>query len=573
VLTHIHIRDFAIVEALDLELGPGMTVLTGETGAGKSILVDALALALGDRADSASIRHGAQRAEVAVSFEVNGIAAARAWLEEQALDAGPECLMRRVIEAGRSRGFINGRPVPLQSMKELGERLVDIHGQHEHQSLMRRDAQRALLDDYAGHATLLGELQASYRRWKTLRAERDELQQAAEGRQARLELLRYQVQELQALGLEAGEIEALHEEHGRLANAERLLGGAQAVLARLTEAEEVNADHLITRGLGELEALRDIDARLAEACELLDAALIQVREASDSLRHYAERVELDPQRLAWVERRIDTLHELARKHRIAPEELPELLPRLEEELAALEFADTRGSGVDEELAAALQAYRDWARQLSEGRSDAARRLAAGVTAAMQTLGMPGGCFEVALHPSDTDLPSPTGAERVELLVSANPGHPLRPLAKVASGGELSRISLAIQVIAAHTQQVPTLIFDEVDVGIGGGVAETVGKQLRSLGERGQVLCVTHLPQVAAQAHHHLQVRKHTRPGATETGIRGLSDAERVEEIARMLGGIEITEQTVAHAREMVDRGAQEPKGGTRARRRDKAHPK
>lgn len=561
MLTHIHIRDFAIVQELELALGAGMTVLTGETGAGKSILVDALGLALGDRGDSSVIRHGAERAEISVSFDVEKIPAARRWLEEQELDDGGECHLRRTISRdGRSKGFINGRPQPLQSLRELGELLVDIHGQHEHQSLLRRDAQRQLLDDYAGHDELLTAVEQRFRHWKELNRELEELRRAADERQAQLDLLRYQVQELEALGLEPDEVAELEAEHSRLAHAEQLLDACRTAMATLYEDEELSVDTLLSRALSGLDALRHIDPRLAAVCELLESTRIQVREGVEELRRYSDHVEVDPARLQWVEQRIATIHDLSRKHRVAPEELYPLLEQLREKLAGLERADMRFEELEQEVGAAAQVYREQAQRLSESRARAAKKLSQGVTSLMQQLGMPGGRFQIVLEPADSVQFSAAGMDRIEFLVSANPGHPLRPLNKVASGGELSRISLAIQVMTARSGRIPTLVFDEVDVGIGGGVAETVGRQLHTLAASRQVLCVTHLPQVAAQAHYHLQVSKHAAHNTTHTEIRGLAPDERVREIARMLGGIEITEQTVAHAREMIERAGNRPEG-------------
>jgi len=561
MLTHIHIRDFAIVQELELALGAGMTVLTGETGAGKSILVDALGLALGDRGDSSVIRHGAERAEISVSFDVEKIPAARRWLEEQELDADGECHLRRTINRdGRSKGFINGRPQPLQSLRELGELLVDIHGQHEHQSLLRRDAQRQLLDDYAGHDDLITAVEQHFRRWKELNRELEELRRAADERQAQLDLLRYQVQELEALGLEPDEVAELEAEHSRLANAERLLDACRNAMVTLYEDEELSVDNLLSRALSDLDTLRHIDPRLAAACELLESTRIQVREGVEELRRYSDHVEVDPARLQWVEQRIATIHDLSRKHRVAPEELHPLLEQLQKKLAGLEQADMRFEELEREVATAAQDYREQAQRLSESRARAAKKLSQGVTSLMQQLGMPGGRYQIVLEPADPAQFSASGMDRIEFLVSANPGHPLRPLNKVASGGELSRISLAIQVMTARSGRIPTLVFDEVDVGIGGGVAETVGRQLHTLAASRQVLCVTHLPQVAAQAHHHLQVSKRAAQNTTHTGIRGLTPDERVQEIARMLGGIEITEQTVAHAREMMERAGNRPEG-------------
>lgn len=554
MLTHIEIRDFTIIDHLDLELNQGMTVLTGETGAGKSILVDALGLVLGDRADSGVVRHGCERTEINAAFDVSGMAAARAWLAEYELDADGDCLLRRTISAeGRSKGYINGRTVPLQMLQELGGKLVDIHGQNEHQSLLKSDVQRQLLDDYAGHAALLAGLENTYKRWKASSAELETLRRAAHDRESRLELLRYQAGELEALELGEQEVSALEEEHARLANTGRLLETCQSALHSLYESDEGAVLTILDKVLGEVEQLRAIDNRLAAACDLLNNALIQTGECANELRHYRESLELDPERLQWIEQRLDTIHQLARKHRVPPGELPALLTRLSDELAAIAHSDARLGQLQNELDRIALAYREQARALGESRSRAAGDLAERVTTAMQPLGLPNARFEIALQTLDDERFSPTGMERVEFLVSTNPGQPVKPLHKVASGGELSRISLAIQVITAHSSHIPTLIFDEVDTGIGGGVAETVGRQLRALGESHQVLCVTHLPQVAALGHHHLYVSKQTQQNSTTTGIRRLDDNARNEEIARMLGGVEITEQTRAHAREMIGR--------------------
>ena len=552
MLSHIHIRDFAIIDRLELELEGGMTVLTGETGAGKSILVDALALALGDRADSETIRHGADKAEISATFETAQIPAAARWLAENDLDMDGECQIRRILNReGRSKGYINGSPAPMASLKALGDLLLDIHGQHEHQSLMRREAQREVLDDYGRQAKNLEQVAKCHRDWHAAREELERLQRESDERGERLELLRYQVEELDQLALADGELERLDEEHGRLANAGRLLESGQRALAMLDADEESAAATLIAHAQHDLESLRELDGGLAAACELVEGALIQLREGAGELRGYLERLELDPQRLNWVEERIGVIHDLARKHRVEPAGLAELFEHLQQELSGLENADQRLGGLDEEVARLAESYRAAAAKLTKARRKAGDQLAKKVSAAMQELGMKGGRLEVSLEPLEGDAFSPLGLERVEFLVSANPGQPLKSLGKVASGGELSRISLAIQVIIAHTARIPTLIFDEVDTGVGGGVAEIVGRTLRTLGESRQVLCVTHLPQVAAQGHHHLQVSKVRGKSNTQTGIRVLEDKDRVEEVARMLGGVKITEQTLAHAEEMI----------------------
>lgn len=551
MLTQLSIRDYAIVERLELELGAGMTAVTGETGAGKSIMVDALGLLLGDRSDAAVVRAGAERAEIAARFDVERLPGAQDWLTERELDLETrECVLRRTIgRDGRSRAWINGSPLPLASLRELGERLVDIHGQHEHQSLMQRDAQRALLDEYAGLKQELIALGAAFQHWARLRRRIDELEQRSAERDARLDMLRYQVRELEDLALGADELPQLEEEHARLANAGRLLDTCRQVLDAVYEGEPVSAQGLLGSAADRLAELAGIDAALAPVAELVGSAAIQVQEAADGLRRYLDRLDLDPRRLTWVENRLGEISALARKHRQRAEDLPGLLDALRGELDELEHGGLRLDELTQELAQAERAYRRLADQVGAARAAAASTLGAQVGAAMHELGMPGGRFAVELVP--VERPTPSGLQAVEFTVSANPGQPLRPLARVASGGELARISLALQVITAHGAHVPTLIFDEVDTGIGGGVAEIVGRRLRELGSGRQVLCVTHLPQVAAQAHRHLQVQKRSDGETTATAVATLDADARVREIARMLGGVDITARTLDHAREMI----------------------
>ncbi|MFO1370925.1 MAG: DNA repair protein RecN [Candidatus Competibacteraceae bacterium] len=554
MLIHLRIRDFAIVEELELELATGMTAVTGETGAGKSILVDAIGLLLGDRADSGVIRHGAERADLSAAFDLDSLPTARAWLSEHDLDGERECHLRRVVASnGRSRNYINGVPQPAQALRDLGERLVDIHGQHEHQSLLRRDAQRQLLDDYAGNQALLAEVEGHYQDWNRLQQELRNLRQASSERDARLDILRYHLRELTALNLAEGEVAELESEQRRLANASQLLEAGQRLLGWLTESDENAITDRLNQSLRELDALSRLDTRLTPVGEMLNAALIQVQEASSELRGYVQELDLDPDHLARVEQRLAAAHQLARKHRATAEELPALRVRFEAELDCLEHSETWLEELQEAVQVALAAYKTSAGQLSERRTMAAWDLGERVTAALAGLGMPGGRFSIFW--SGWTNPRPAGWRRWSLEVSANPGQPLRPLAKVASGGELSRISLAIQVITARAARIPTLIFDEVDTGIGGGVAEVVGRELRTLGHSRQVLCVTHLPQVAAQAHQHLKVEKQTDGESTHTQVLPLNTDERVTEIARMLGGLELTENTLAHAREMVEKAA------------------
>lgn len=554
MLTHIHIRDFAIIDELELELDNGMTALTGETGAGKSILVDALGLLLGDRADASWVRHGSDKAEISAGFTSAHLDTVQRWLVTQELDsADQECQLRRVIHReGRSRAYINGSPVPLQSLRALGDLLVDIHGQHEHQSLVRREIQRELLDGFGGHDRELETVGGDFRNWRTAQDELEQLRALAQERDSRLEFVRFQVEELEGLAVGADEIPELETEHARLANAGYLLESCQKSLQQLYEADAGCAHHLISQSLATVEELAQLDAVLKPVQELLSDAQIQVQEAAEELRRYADGLEQDPQRLQWVEQRLGAIHDLARKHRVEAAALPALLEQLQTELQTLDHADQRLSGLAAEVAQHRAAYETSATKLHKARKRAAKAFGQRVSEAMQGLGMAGGQFQVQVSERSDGKFSAQGCDQIEFLVSANPGQPPMPLGKVASGGELSRISLAIQVIAADNAHIPTLIFDEVDTGVGGGVAETVGKQLRALGGQRQVLCVTHLPQVAAQAHQHLQVSKLAGDDTTRTSIRTLVSAERVDEVARMLGGIEITASTRQHAEEMIE---------------------
>ncbi|MBI5782255.1 MAG: DNA repair protein RecN [Gammaproteobacteria bacterium] len=556
MLTQLYVRDFAIVRELSLAYEPGFTVLTGETGAGKSILIDALALVLGERADNEVIRHGCARAEVSAGFALKPSHDAAKWLKENDLFGDRECVLRRLIEADKpSRGFINGRPVPIQMLRELGEHLVDIHGQHEHQSLLRRDAQRQILDDYAGLEDAVRALTAQFREMESLRERLTALKQQTADREARVELLSYQVRELDALGLAADEIPVLEEEHARLANGAELIEGVQSLTQAIQEDEEAAVVHQLARAISRLETLVQYDARLGEILALLNEAAIQIGEAGGRLNHYLDSLELDPARMQVVERRLSTVHDLARKHKVKPEELPSVHARLRAELNEIENLDTSLERLGHDLENARTVYLKTAKDISRARQTAAKKLAKAVTGEMQELGMPGGSFEVTLTSLPDDEAGAYGLERVEFQVSANPGQPARPLAKVASGGELSRISLALQVVLAGTGRIPTLIFDEVDVGIGGRVAEVVGRKLRALGESRQVLCITHLAQVAAQGTQHVQVRKQTEGKITVAEATPLAERERMMEIARMIGGVEISKQTLAHAKDMLTRAS------------------
>ena len=552
MLTHIHIRDFAIIETLDLELHAGMTALTGETGAGKSILLDAIGLVLGDKADSNTVRHGADKADLTLSVDITQTPFARDWLETQGMEHEDDtCILRRVITAqGKSRAWINGSPANLTQLRELGEQLVDIHGQHEHQSLMKKDAQRHLLDGFAGNDNLLEHTRNAWQAWKKLHERVTALSQQNQQHQERVELLRFQAHELEALALQADEPEQLDEELNRLANAEQLRATAEQGYAQLYD-NEPSLYAILGRLMHDLAQQAQLDNRLEPPLELLTSAQIQVQEASVQLRDYAENLDIDPARLQAVENRIADIRSFARKYRTDPRLLPEKLLSIQTELAQLGGDDYDLETLEKQCQAAADHYRKQASNLSKARIKAAQQLSAGVTKAMQQLGMQGGQFTITVNSETQTAFQASGMDSIEFTVSANPGQPLKSLMKVASGGELSRISLAIQMIAAQKVTLPALIFDEVDTGIGGGIAEVVGKQLRALGTNRQVLCVTHLPQVASQAHQHYKVTKIKGKQHTSTGIEQLSHALRIEEIARMIGGVEITPATRALAEEML----------------------
>jgi DNA repair protein RecN (Recombination protein N) len=521
MLMNLQVRDFAIVDRIDIEFEPGMTVLTGETGAGKSILVDALGLVLGERGSAQLVRDGAKRAEFAAEFDVSVLPAVAAWLHDQALDLDGDCLLRRVINAdGRSRAFINGNSVPLSQLKSLGELMLDIHGQHFHQSLGRKDIQRDLLDHFGGLLDDRALVATHYIEWKTLADRLQQLLSAESDRASRLDLLTFQLQELDSLALESGELSELSSERQKMQNGGRLAEGSGAALGALFE-------------------------------KALNGASIQVSEAADTLARYIETIDMDPARRDWVEERLDAIHSLARKHRVAPEELAELVDRMRSEHDELSHAEERGRELDGQAAAARDAYLQSARQLSVARHQAAKQFAAAVTEAMHSLGMPGGVFEISLTALEDDAAKPWGLDNIEFKISANPGQSPQSLAKIASGGELSRMSLAIQVIASDGSAIPTMVFDEVDSGVGGGVAEMVGRRLQELGAKRQVLCVTHLPQVASLADQHFRISKVTDGKSTRTTVCALSQEERIEELARMLGGVEITRKTLDHAAEML----------------------
>ena len=549
MLKFLGIRDFVIVSALELDFSSGFTALTGETGAGKSILIDALTLALGGRGDATMVRNGCERAEIAAEFDISALPSLRDWLREQGLE-GDEgvCLLRRVLDAGgRSRGFINGCSATLQQMREAGEQLLDIHGQHAHQSLLRPDYQRALLDGYAGIASEVEQVAALYRDWQALRCRRVALSENVEAVAAERELLQFQRDELKGLNFNAAEWQAVQEDHARLSHAASLLETAAFGVDTLSESDAACLTQLNALA-ARLRDGMEHDASLGEALRMLESAQAELQESVYALRHYQQRMDADPQRLGELERRIQDVMDAARKYRVAPELLDEALRRVESRLSEL-GGDADLAALEQQENSARQAYLRAAQKLSAARNKAAARLAQEIGTSMQTLAMQGGSFAVELLPLAEG--NAYGLESIEFQVAANPGVPPRSLAKVASGGELSRISLAIQVAASQVASVPTLIFDEVDSGIGGRVAEIVGHLLKRLGKSYQVLCVTHLPQVAAAADHQWQVSKAVEDGVTLSRIAVLDGERRIEEIARMLGGVKITETTRKHAAEML----------------------
>lgn len=552
MLLNLNIIDLAVVDALDLDLDPGMSVLTGETGAGKSILLTALGLALGDRADSGYVRPGSKRAEVNIEFDLAKAPLVKQWLIDNELDDDGQCMIRRTIsDDGRSKAYINNRPVNLQTLQGLSRQLVEIHGQHAHLTLLDSEEQRRLLDGFAGNQTLLDNLNSCYQNWKQAHKQLQQLLKAGSDQAEREELLRYQLDELQQLDLENFDYQALADEHHKLANLGKILGVGQQQLDILYDSDQQSVADMLGHVIHAINELAQYANELNGVSELLSDAEIQIGEATQQLRRFLENQEADPQQLVWLENQIGVIQSLSRKHKIQPEELPELAARFATELDNLSHSSERIESLNADCERLLSQYRKLAGELSASRRQASAELQQRISDAIKELGMPHGEFIVNLRTLEDAEPQRNGVDSIEFLVSTNPGLPAKPLAKVASGGELSRISLAIQVTTSTDKTTPTMIFDEVDSGIGGGIAEIVGQKLRRLSLNRQVLCVTHLPQVASQAHQHLFVAKNQKAAVTSSTVRRLSDEERVNEVARMLGGITITENTLAHAREML----------------------
>lgn len=551
MLAQLTVNNFAIVRELAMDFHAGMTTITGETGAGKSIAIDALGLCLGERAEAAMVRADAKRAEVSASFLLQGNPAARRWLEDNQLDEGDDCILRRVISAdGRSKAFINGTPVPASQLRDLGQHLIHIHGQHAHQRLLKPDYQLQLLDAYAGHQGLLDEMRQAYQTWREQKNALKAFEQNRSEREARLQLLQYQVKELDEFALQIGEFQQIDEEYKRLSNSGELLQLSGESLQILYEADENSILSLMRLAEQRVSQSAELDPQLQPLVHMLEEATIQLQEVSDELRHYLDRLDLDPQRLQYLEQRLAKAVQLARKHHIQPDELPELHQSIRDELDTLREQDLDS----EQLELREQAYREAmlhsAEKLSQSRQRYAGELASLITRSMRELSMENGNFFIELNASEQRL-TPLGFDHIEFTVTTNPGQPPQALGKVASGGELSRISLAIQVITARKVDTPSLIFDEVDVGISGPTAAIVGKLLRQLGESTQVLCVTHLPQVAGCGHNHYFVSKFTDGQMTETRMTLLSNEARLNELARLLGGSQITENTLANARELL----------------------
>jgi DNA repair protein RecN (Recombination protein N) len=553
MLESIQISNFAIIDSLNLEFNGGLTALTGETGAGKSILLDAIKLIAGDRADSDNVKANAEKAEISVRFDLGDHLQARQWLQDNEMESDRECVIRRVVYVnGRSKAFINGHNATLSQLKSLTQFMVDLHGQHEHQSLQKPQVQQQLLDSYIGDHALINEVSQAYNHWQTIEKRLGQLKIGSIEREQRIDLLNLYCQELANLNLAEGEIKDLQDEYARLSHAGLLLENSSTVLGILYDNDESTVQSLLSFCAQTLNSQLVHDKALSTSHDLISNALIQIHEASNELRNYQASIDLAPERLDWLNQRIASAQDLARKHHVPIEQLPVLTRELKNELETLVNNEENEDALNRELEQKKSSYLNSADRLSARRRETALSLSEQITQVMQQLSMEGGQFSIQIEVIDNEAEfKASGVDSVSYRVSANPGQPLKPLSRVASGGELSRISLAIQVILSESSRIPTLIFDEVDSGVGGGIAEIIGKKLRWLGENRQVFCVTHLAQVASQAHHHFRVEKTKMINDTTTDVTELSAEERLEEIARMIGGMTITDQTRAHASEMI----------------------
>jgi DNA repair protein RecN (Recombination protein N) len=556
MLSLLRISNYAIIDDIEIEVPAGFSVMTGETGAGKSILVDAVGLALGDRADASAVRSGTKRAEISLVFELDTAHPARQWLDERELDDDDQCCLRRTISAeGRTRAFVNNRPVTLRDLRELGSLLVDIHGQHAHQSLLTAPAQRRFLDAHGGHSELVLAVAAAFTDWQQALHELELRTESSADREAQLELLRFQLGELEALALEPGEAEALRRESDRLTNVDKLQQAIGQAAECLYEAESGSAYALAAEAKRRLLPVVTHDPALGELLGRIQAAEIELKEAAGDLGRYLDRLEADPVRLDAVESRLDRIQQIARRHRIAEDAVPDLAEQLRSQIDALDASAESLAALTARCQATEEAYRTQANALSLARRHAGASLGPAVTARLRELGLPNADFIVALEPKPNGRRGSTGMDRIEFRVTLNPGSPPGPLDRVASGGELSRIGLALSVCSTEASTIPTLVFDEVDAGIGGAVAEVVGRRLREIAARHQVLCVTHLPQVASQGETHFRIVKLTDGQSSRTQVRELDAEQRIDELSRMLGGVEITAATRAHAEEMIRQAA------------------
>ena len=557
MLKSLHIQNFAIIEKLELDFFSGLSTLTGETGAGKSIIIDAIGLVLGDRADSNLIRAGKDSAEIILVIELDKKSSTLNWLKDNDFEADSECILRRVMRNdGKSRAYINSVPVPLKTLKELGEQIINIYGQHAHQSLMHPATQRELVDQFAGHKNKLHQLGELYEAWNEQKERFEQLSKNSSELESTIELLRYQVEELDQLNLQENETNELEQTHKRLANAENLKQSTLQASHQLMNDEGVDIYSNLNQVCSQISGLLESDKTLESTHQSLEEAFTVISEAANDLRNYAETIEIDPAELAQIEERLNLIDQISRKHKVSPHDIIELHERLSLELDKFTQPDYDLDSLCEQLHKTEQDYCKLAKTVSKKRKSVAKELSSNITLALAKLGMEKARLEVTVEDIEQKSPARYGLDKIVFNVQTNPGAKMLPLTRVASGGELSRISLAIQMIAVDKLEVPVLIFDEVDSGVGGAVAEVVGKELRAIGEHRQVMCITHLAQVAANAHHHYRVNKHSENNDTVSAIEYLNQADRISEIARMLGGLTLTENTYLHAREMLEASIQ-----------------
>lgn len=558
MLKSLHVKNFAIIESLELDFFSGMSALTGETGAGKSIIIDAIGLVLGDRADNNLIRTGKDSAEIILVIDIEAHSNSAKWLQEHDFEFESECILRRIVRKdGKSRAYLNNVPVPLKTLKEFGERLINIYGQHAHQSLMNIASQRELVDQFAGHKKDLNELEQLFTNWKKQSEQYENLSRNSSEIQSTVELLRYQVEELDQLNLESNEVSLLEQKQKRLANAEELKQSTLGASHQLQNDDGTDIYSSLNQICSQVSQLLENDKSLESTSQSLEEAFTIISESASDLRNYAESIEIDPEELFQTEERLNNIDQIARKHKVSADEIIALHEKLNTELSQLTQPECDLDSLYEILQQTENDYKTLAKKISKKRKTVANKLSKGITEALAKLGMEKARVEVSVTYDDNSNPTSYGYDAIVLNVQTNPGQKMLPLSQVASGGELSRISLAIQMIAVDKLDVPVLIFDEVDSGVGGAVAEVVGRELREIGEHRQVMCITHLAQVAANAHHHYRVNKYSEDSDTSSAIEYLSRSDRITEIARMLGGVKLTENTFLHAQEMLEAGIQQ----------------